>query len=99
MLFIIILIDLYKLFTLHKHTAGTAAWVKNTPFIRLKHLNQQLYNASRSVELSSLFAFCQCKFTKEVFKYPAQEVFTSGFPGTQFRAADKVNQTAKALFV
>ena len=67
-----------KLLALYKHSARTATGVEHTALIRFKHIDKQLHNASRSIELSTLLAFSQRKFAKEIFKHMSQQVGAVG---------------------
>ena len=55
-----------KLFRLHKHATTTTAWVIDLAVVRVEHRHQGFYDASRRIELPTLFALGTGKLTKEV---------------------------------
>ena len=66
-LFVVVLMGGNKLLALDKHAAGAAAGVEYPAFVWFEHFNQELDNASGSVELSALFPFGQGKLPEEIF--------------------------------
>ena len=85
----------HKLLRLHKHAAGTAAGVKDAPFVRLQHLHQQLHHALGRVELAALLAFGQGKLAQEILKDVAQHVGAALLRLAQGDVADQVDQAAQ----
>ena len=84
-----------ELFGLHKQAARPTTGVKNAPFVRFEHLNQQLNDRTRGVELPTLFAFGKRKFAQEVFKDVTENIGTPRLGIAQSNLTDLVNECAE----
>ncbi len=87
----------HKFFGLHKHATRTITGVKYSPFVGFEHVDQQFNHASWGIKLPTLFAFCQCKFTEEVFKHMPQHIGTARLGIAQGDIADQINQLPKLV--
>ena len=73
-IFLVAVVALDKLETLHEHTAGAAARVIDLAFEGLNHLRYEIDDALRGVEFALSFAFSDGKLGEEVFVHAANEV-------------------------
>ena len=84
-----------ELLGLHEHAAGTATGVIHTPLVRLDHLNQELDDALRGVELATELALRRSEAPKEILVHPAQDILGARFRVAEADGADEVNQFAE----
>ncbi len=88
-----------KFFTLNEHPAGTAAGVVDAAFVGFDHLNEELDDRLRRVELPSPFPFGAGELAEEVFVNAAEDVFAAGFGIPQADFGEEVDEFAEALFI
>ena len=86
---------------LHEHARRAAAGVVDPPVVRLEHLDQQLDDAARRVELAALLALGAGELREEVFVDPAEHVLGAARLGVADSAnvADEVDELAEPLLV
>src|SRR5690625_244540 len=93
------LVVFHKFFGLNEHPARPTAWVKHTTFVRFEHFHQEFYYTSWGVKLSALFALCQCKFSKKILEYMAQDIRTAGFGVSESDVPNQVDQFTQTGWV
>jgi hypothetical protein len=59
-----------KFLALHEHAARPTAGIEDAAFVRSQHLDQELNDATRGVELSALLSFGAGELAKEVLIDP-----------------------------
>src|SRR3989338_4267946 len=80
----------YKFFRLYKHSPATATRIKYPSFIRFDHLNKQLNNTGRSIELSAFLTFSICKLSEKIFIDFSQNIFFSTLPISKSNSTNQI---------
>ena len=88
-----------ELLALHEHAARAAAGVVDAALVRLDHLDQQLDDGLRRVELAAALAFGAGELAEEVFVDAAEHVLAAALGVAEADRADQVDQFAEPLLV
>ena len=84
---------------LDEHAGGAAAGVVDAAPVGLQHLDQELDDAARGVELASLLALGAGELGQEVLVDPADHVLRAGVLVAHLDVADHVDELAEPLLV
>src|SRR5665647_1973520 len=90
---------LHKALALHEHAARTAAGVVDAALERLDHLDQQLDDAARRVELATALALGAGEAAEEVLVDAAQQVLAAALRVAHGDGADEVDELTELLLV
>src|SRR5260221_6544322 len=91
--------SLNELFRLDEHTTRPTAWIIDSSFIWLDHLDKELNDGLRCVEFSASLSLCTRKLAKKIFIDPTKDIFRAAFLITQANSSNKVNKFTQPLFI
>ena len=80
---------------LHEHAARAAAGVEDAAFVGGEHLDEQLDDAARRVELAAFLALGAGELAEEIFVDPAEDVLGAALGVAQADGGDQVNDAAQ----
>ena len=84
---------------LHEHARGAAARIVDPPPVGFQHLDEQLDDAARGVELAALLPLGTRELREEVLVDAAEHVAGAGFGVPDADVSDHVDQLAETLLV
>ena len=84
---------------LHEHAGGAAAGIVDPAPVRLQHLDQELDDTARRVELAALLALGAGELRQEVLVDAADHVLRAGVLVAHLEVADHVDELAEPLLV
>ena len=93
------LVRAYELHGLHEHAGRTATGVIDAPVVGLQHLDQQPYDAARSVELAAPASLGKRELREEVFIDPAQHILSARLCVAHPDVADEVDDLSEPRLV
>ena len=88
-----------ELHRLHEHARGAAAGIVHAAAVGFEHLDQELDDAARRVELAALLAFGARELREEILVDAAEHVLGAACLVADLDIADEVNQLAEPLLV
>ena len=88
-----------EFFGLHEHATGAAAGVKDAPFVRFDHFDEQFDYGLRGVKLAALFAFAGGELAEEIFVDAAENVLGAAFLVAKSDGADEIDELAEAALI
>ena len=84
---------------LHKHAGRAATGVVNSALIGFQHLDQELDNTARGVELATLLALSTGKLGQEILVDATEHVLGAGGLIAHLDVADQIDELAEPLLV
>ncbi len=84
---------------LDEHAGGAAAGVVDAAGVGFEHLDEQPYDAARSVELAAFSSLGEGELPEEVLVDPAEDVGGAGVGSADLDVTDQVDDLSEALLV
>ena len=92
-------VRLDEFFRLHEHAARAAAGVEHAALVGREHLDQELDDRARRIELAALLALGRGELGEEILIHPAEQVARLVLGIAEADRADQVDQLAQPLLV